>query len=200
MLTAVPRRSGSAGATPLSPERRWRAIALATVLVAPAIWALLAGLVAVAADDGPSGRAAGAAIAFGLSMLPFVFVLLSFMSEQSNPPRAALRAMGLCLLVGLPVSALAGDAVSGIVAGVGAGGIAALRSDEADAWRPRAAALAVATVYAFVLARAAGATVLIAAPVLPFTSLGLADHWAEWRRARSDPDDSGRGGAEPGDE
>ena len=40
--------------------------------------------------------------------------------------------MGLCLLVGIPVSALAGDAVSGIVAGVGAGGIAALRADEYD--------------------------------------------------------------------
>jgi hypothetical protein len=200
MLTTLPRRSSSAGASPLSPERRWRAIVLATLLLAPAVWSLLAGVVALAADDGPDDAAAGAAIAFGISLLPFVFVLLAFMSEQSNPPRAALRAMGLCLLVGLPVSALAGDAVSGIVAGVGAGGIAALRSDEAGAWRPRAAALAVATVYAFVLARAAGAPVLIAVPVLPFTSLGLADHWAEWRRARSDPDDSGRGGAAPGTE
>ena len=37
--------------------------------------------------------------------------------------------MGLCLLVGIPVSAFAGDAVTGIVAGVGAGGLVALRRD-----------------------------------------------------------------------
>ena len=192
-----PRRSPSVGAAPLSPERRWRAIALATVLLAPAVWSLLAGLVAVAAHDGPDDRAAGAAIAFGLSMLPFVFVVLAFASEQSNPPRAVLRAMGLCLLVGIPTSAIAGDAVSGIVAGVGAGGIAALRSDEDNGWRPRAAAVAVATAYTFVLARVAGPAVLLAAPVFPFTGLGLADHWAEWRRERAALR-GGQGEAAPG--
>jgi len=186
------------GPVPLSPERKWRAIALATVVLAPAVWSLLAGLVAVAADDGPNDGAAGAAIAFGLSMLPFVFVVLAFASEQSNPPRATLRAMGLCLLVGIPVSAVAGDAVSGIVAGVGAGGIAALRSDEPDGWRPRAVAVALGTAYAFLLARAAGPAVLIAAPVFPFTGLGLADHWAEWRRERGALRGS-RGEVAPGD-
>ena len=33
----------------------------------------------------------------------------------------------MCLVVGIPVSAFAGDAVTGIVAGVGAGGAIALR-------------------------------------------------------------------------
>jgi hypothetical protein len=93
--------------------------------------------------------------------------------------------MGLCLLVGIPVSALAADAVTGLVAGVGAGGIVALRADQAHEWRIRAAAVAVAAAYAFVLARAAGAVVLIAAPIFPFTSLGLADHFSEWRLARA---------------
>jgi hypothetical protein len=38
-----------------------------------------------------------------------------------------------------------------------------------------------------VLARTAGSVVLVAAPVFPFTALGLADHLVEWRaeRARS---------------
>ena len=65
--------------------------------------------------------------------------------------------MGLCLLVGIFVSAGAADAVTGLVAGVGAGGIVALRADAAHGWRMRAAGVAVAAAYTFVLARSAGA-------------------------------------------
>ena len=89
---------------PLPPQRKWRAITLATLLLVPAVWSLLAGLVAVAADDDADGPAAGAAIAFGLSLIPFVFIVLAFASEHPRAPGAVLRAMGLCLLVGLPVS------------------------------------------------------------------------------------------------
>lgn len=170
---------------PLSPQRKWRAITIATVLLAPAVWSLLGGLVAVASEDPPSGPAAGTAIAFGLALLPFVFVVLAFTSEHPRAPGAVVRAMGLCLLVGIPVSAVAADAVSGIVAGVGAGGIAALRADLAHEWRHRAVAVGVATVYAFVLARVGGAAVIVAAPVFPFTAIGLADHWSEWRLGRA---------------
>lgn len=178
-------RRRPAGMIPLSPERRWRAITFATLLLAPAVWSLLGGLVAVAADDGPSGGAAGAAIAFGLALLPFVFIVLAFTSEHPRAPGAVVRAMGLCLLVGIPVSAFAADAVSGIVAGVGAGGIVAMRMDLEHDWRPRAVAVGVGTVYAFVLARVAGPAVVIAAPIFPFTGIGLADHWSEWRLARA---------------
>lgn len=179
------RRPGPSGMTPLAPQRKWRAITFATLLLAPAVWSLLAGLVAVAADDRADAPAAGAGIAFGLSLIPFVFMVLAFASEHPRAPGAVLRAMGLCLLVGIPVSAVAADAVTGLVAGVGAGGIVALRADAAHEWRVRAGAVAVAAAYTFVLARAAGAVVLIAAPIFPFTSLGLADHLSEWRLARA---------------
>jgi hypothetical protein len=170
---------------PLAPERKWRAITLATLLLAPAVWSLLAGLVAVAADDGTGGPAAGPAIAFGLALLPFVFVVLAFTSEHPRAPGAVVRAMGLCLVVGIPVSAIAGDAVTGIVAGVGAGGIVALRSDLDHDWRTRAGSVVVAATYTFVLARVGGPVAVIAAPIFPFTGLGLADHLAEWRVARA---------------
>lgn len=184
--TAAPRRrSHAAGVGPLSPERKWRAITFATLLLAPAIWFLLAGLVAVAADDGADGPAAGAAIAFGLALLPFVFIVLAFASEHPRAPGAVVRAMGLCLLVGIIVSAAAADAVTGLVAGVGAGGTVSLRADLAHGWRMRAGAVAVAATYTFVLARVAGPVVLVAAPIFPFTGIGLADHLAEWRLARS---------------
>jgi hypothetical protein len=168
---------------PLPPERKWRAITLATLLLAPAVWSLLAGLVAAASDDA-GGPAAGAAIALGLALLPFVYVVLAFGSEHPRAPGAVVKAMGLCLLVGIPVSAVAGDAVTGLVAGVGAGGIAALRADLAHDWRVRAGAVAIGAGYSFVLARVAGPVVLIAAPIFPFTGLGLADHASEWWRAR----------------
>ena len=45
----------------LPPERKWRAIGLATALLVPAFWSLLAGLVALAADDPPEGPAPAAA-------------------------------------------------------------------------------------------------------------------------------------------
>jgi hypothetical protein len=47
--------------------------------------------------------------------------------------------------------------------------------------------VAIAAAYTFVLARMAGPVVLVAAPIFPFTGLGLADHYAEWRVARARP-------------
>lgn len=90
--------------------------------------------------------------------------------------------MGWSLLVGIPASAIAGDAVTGLVAGVGAGGVVSLRSDAAHNWKARALAVTAASVYAFVLARTAGAIVLVAAPVFPFTAIGVVDHLSERRR------------------
>jgi hypothetical protein len=145
---------------------------------------MLAGLVALA-DDGDSGPNAGAALALGLCLLPFVFVVLAFSSEHPRAPGAVVRAMGLFLLVGIPVLALAQDAVTGLVAGIGAGGIVALRADVAHSWKHRAVAVLVASVYAFALARMAGAIVLLAAPIFPFTAIGIADHLSERRAARS---------------
>jgi ABC-type antimicrobial peptide transport system permease subunit len=157
---------------------------------------MLAGLVSVASDDGGAtaadGPRAGAALAFGLALIPFVFVVLAFLSEQPRPPTAVLKAMGLCLLIGIPVSALAADAVTGIVAGAGAGGIAALRADTPDGWKARAVAVIIATAYTFVLVRVVGAVALLPAPVFPFTGIGVADHFVEWRQAQPAPPDRGR--------
>lgn len=179
-------RRRTADLEPLSPDRKWRAIALATLLLAPATWSLLIGVVALASDDrgGPDDGAAAGLVALGLCLIPFVLVLLAFASEHPRAPGAAARAMGWCLLVGIPVSAVAADAVTGLVAGLGAGGIVALRADAPHERRLRVWGVVVASAYAFVLARTAGAAVLIATPVFPFTVLGLADHLSEWRLAR----------------
>ena len=176
------RGSGLAGAEPLSPRKKWRAITLATLVGTPAFWSVLAGVVAVGSDD-PRAPAPAPLIAFGLALVPFVYIVLAFLSEHPRAPGAVVRAMVLSLLVGIPISALAPDAVTGFVAGLGAGGIAALRADPIHSWKARAAAVAVATLFVFLLVRVSDVALLLA-PALPFTSLGVADQIVERRQER----------------
>lgn len=182
----IRRRSSSpAGVGPLSPQRKWRAITIATLLLVPSYWAVLAGLVAIASDSADAPPA-GPFIAFGLALIPFVFIVLAFLSEHPRAPGAVVKGMGLALVVGLPVSAIAADAVTGLVAAVGAGGIAALRADHAEAWKARAIAVLAVSVYVYLMIRLAGDVTLLLAPTLPFTCLGVADHLAERRREQSE--------------
>jgi hypothetical protein len=178
------RRRQSGGVEPLSPQRKWRAILLATLVLVVAYWALLVGLVMFASDDPSDGAQAAAALTFGLALIPFVFIVLAFASGHPRASSAVVKAMGLALLVGIPVSALAADAVTGIVAGVGAGGIVALRADDDHNWRARAIAVAAASVYTFILVRTLGELALLPAPIFPFTGIGIADHLSERRRER----------------
>ena len=177
------RRSSPAGLEPLTPQRKWRAITIATFLLLPAYWGIVSGLVAVSSDD-PAAPAAGPAIAFGLGFLPFVYIGLAFLSSHPRVPSAVLKAMGLSLLVGIPVSALTQDAVTGLVAGIGAGGAAALRPDLIGAWKARAVGVAVVSIYAFAMVRVVPDVTLLLAPTLPFTCLGVADHLAETREEK----------------
>jgi len=178
------RRSPVESVVPLTPRRKWRAILIATLLFVPSYWVLLAGIVAASSDDADAPNA-GPLFALGFALLPFVFIVLAFASQHPRAPGAAARAMGLAIVVGIPVSALAADAVTGLVAGVGAGGIAALRSDAAGAWKPRALGVLAASAYVFLMLRVTGALVLVVAPALPFTAIGVADHLAERRRERA---------------
>jgi hypothetical protein len=169
-------------AEPLSPRAKWRAITLATLVLAPAYWSIVAGIVAVDSDD-PQAPPGGPFIAFGLALIPFVFVVLAFLSQHPGAPGAVLRAMGLSLLVGIPISAVAPDAVTGFVAGLGAGGVAALRAEPFHRWKARAVAVAAVSSFAFLLVLVSDMALLIA-PALPFTSIGVADHLTERRRER----------------
>jgi hypothetical protein len=179
------RRRSPAAIGPLSPKKKWRAIMLSTLLLVPAYWGIVAGLVSMASES-PDAPPAGPAIAFGLALLPFVFIALAFLSEHPRAPGAALKAMGLSVLVGIPVSAIVPDAITGLVAGIGAGGVAALRADEEGAWKARAIALLTVSVYAVVMVRIVPDVTLLLAPTLPFTCLGVADHLLERRREQAE--------------
>ena len=132
----------------------------------------------------------GAAIAFGLVADPVrVHRAGVRLRAPDARPAPSCRRWACCLLVGIPVSALAADAVTGIVAGVGAGGIVALRADA----RPRLARSApprvavAARVHVRARARGRARSCCSSAPIFPFTGLGLADHLSEWRLARAQP-------------
>jgi hypothetical protein len=177
------KRSILAGVEPLSPRRKWRAITLATLLLVPGYWSLVTGLVAEGVHQ-ESAPFAAPYIAFGLVLLPFVFLVLAFLSEHPRASGATAKALLLTILVGAPVSAFAGDAVTGFVAGVGAGGIVAMRADVAHNWKARAIAVLAVSAYVFILLRSTTVIGLLLAPVLPFTSIGVADHLSERRRER----------------
>lgn len=168
---------------PLPPRRKWRAITIATVLLVPAYLGIVVGLIAVASDRGDAPPA-GPPIAFGLGLLPFVFVALAFLSSHPHAAGAVAKAMGLSLLVGIPVAALVPDAVTGLIAGVGAGGAVALRPEPFATWRGRALGVAAVSVYVAVMVRVVPDVTVLLAPTLPFSCLGVADHLAETRRAR----------------
>lgn len=185
MSSVSRRRSQGVGVSrPLSPQRKWQAITVATVLLVPAFWLLLAGLVADA-TDAAGGPNPAAAVAFGLALVPFVFLALAVMSEHPRAPAAVVRAMGLALLVGAVVFGLVGDAVTGVVAGLGAGGAVALRMDARHTYRARGWAVVIAAAYTAFLVATTGAMVLFPAPIFPFTALGIADHLAERRAERA---------------
>lgn len=181
------RHPSAAGVAPLSPRKKWRAILLATLVLAPAFWAIVAGMVG-AASHAADAPVAAPYIAFGLAVIPFVFVVLAFLSEHPRAPGAAVKAMIVSLLVGIPVSALAQDAVTGLVAGLGAGGIFALRMDLPHTVKARVIAVVAVTVYCFFLLRTVSGLALLIGPALPFTSLGIADHLSERRAERSAAD------------
>ena len=165
----------------VSARRKWAAITAATVLMTVSYAMLVAALVSAAADDGPDP---GPLFAFGLGLVPFVFMVLAFMSAHQRAPGAVLKAMGLSLLIGAMVSAVLQDAAAGLVAGFGAGGVVALRYDADHSWKARAVAVALVVVYVTVLVSVFVEAGLLAGAVLPFLSLGIAD-WVTENRARS---------------
>ena len=168
-----------------SAAKKWRAILVATLVLVLAFWALLEGLVAEATNDGSSSEVepnAAIGLAVGLTVIPFVFVALAFLSEH---PRPWSRGPGDGrMLVGYGTAA--GDAATGIVAGVGAGGIQVLRMDEPQNWRAWAWRWWLLRGYCSSW-RAAGGLVLRRRPSSLLTAIGVADHLSELEVQAADP-------------
>ena len=146
----------------------------------PAYWTLLAGLVAVASDARRRPRRAVPLIAFGLALIPFVFVALAFLSEHPRAPGAVVKAMVLALLVGIPVSALAADAVTGLRGGDRGGRHRGAPGRSAPLWKTRALAVLAVSAYAFVLGPVDRRDRACCSPRSSRSrALGVADHLSE---------------------
>lgn len=165
-------------AEPVDLRRRWLVITLATVVMQFAYWPIL---FARGAAEDVSSAVSGGMVAFGVALVPFVFMALAFGSRHPRAPSAVLKAMGLSLLVGLPTIVILNVAV-GVAAGFAAGGVVALARDpELHPLRLRWWAVIGMTVYLFALVLTVPDFAIMSGAVLPFTVLGLVDQAAETR-------------------
>lgn len=159
-----------------SPQRKWWAIAFATVFMAISFGSFVIALVAAGSDD---PEATGPAFALGFILVPAVFGVLAFVSGHDRAPIGTLQGMGLWLLLALALGLI--NPVTGLAAGFGGGGVVALRREEYQSLRPRIAGTISTTLYVtltLVIFVPAG---LFAGAVLPLTALGLSDWYAERR-------------------
>ena len=153
-------------------RHKWRAIAVGTTLMLVSYWAIVFAFVASEFENGPPP---GPALAFGLALVPFVFLSVATISRQPEFGGATVAAMLLAVAIALPVSAIARDAVTGLVAGFGAGGVVALRREVDQSWQARSWAVVGVTTFTLVVLRLIPVLGLIAAPLITLPSIGAAD-------------------------
>lgn len=147
-------------------------------------WLIIVGATGLFRPDGE--RALGW-VWLGLGLVPFVFLALAFGSLNPRASGGVLKALGLFLVVGLPLGVL-GPAL-GIPAGFAVGGAFALRplEDHANVLRARLIAVAAGVLYLGILWVIVPLFAVWVGAVLPFAVLGLADQALVWRaRERED--------------
>jgi hypothetical protein len=164
---------------PLEPRGRWIALTAATVVYQFAYWPMIMSVI-----GGEGATSAG--LWLGLAITPLVFMVLAFTSRHPRAPGATGRAMGLFLLIGLPIGLV--NIVIGLAAGFGAGAIAALRREpEVHPLKPRIIAVIAGSVYLFVLSLfgqvypGVAQFVLVSGAVIGLAVVGLADEVSEAR-------------------
>lgn len=161
------------------PGRIWLAIGLGTVIQTISFGSLLLGALASQSDE-PS--AAGPAFALGFALVPIVFVSVAFVSGVARAPLAALKAMGLWLLIALPFGLI--NPVIGLCTGFTAGAAVTLRHSESHKRGARAAAILIAATYVAVLVFTFTQAGIFAGAVTPLLAMRAADIYSE-RHARN---------------
>jgi hypothetical protein len=165
---------------PIDARGRWAALTLATVVLQFAYWPMVGSVIA--------GEAQGSGgLWLGLAVTPSVFLVLALTSRHPRAPGATARAMGLFLLIGLPLALV--NIIVGLTAGFGAGAVAALRREEdVHDRRTRVIFVLGASVYLLTLATLTsligglGDFAVVSGAVLPLAVVGLADELSEARR------------------
>jgi hypothetical protein len=119
----------------------------------------------------------------GLALIPFVFMVAAFGSRHPRASGAVLKAMGLFIVIGLPLGVL-GPAI-GIPAGTAVGAMVAIRPLDGmpGVMKARGIAVALGIVYLFVMGAISPAFGVFVGAALPFFVIGLSDQALEWRTA-----------------
>lgn len=175
------------------PENLWRvwlAIGLGTVVQAISFGSLLLGAIASASDRPEAG---GPAFAIGFGLVPIVFLIVAFGSGRFGAATAVLKGMGLWLLVALPLGLI--HPVTGMCAGFTAAGAVTLRREKGISFRPRVAAVVMASAYVTLLVFALPdlpQASIFAGAITPLFAIRGADIWSERvnakREARKQPE------------
>lgn len=172
-------------AGPAGPGTRWKAIAAGTAVAQFSYWPAVSAVVGA-----PDGAADGTRmLTLGFAVMPLVFITVAFGSRHPRAPAAVLRAMGLFIVVGLPLALW--HVVVGLVAGYGAGTIAALRRPEGiRSHVDRAVAVTLAGVYVFIAGAVATGVGLFVGALVALPAVGVADGLAVRRRGDAEVRDN----------
>ena len=157
-------------------KRSWLAIGLSTIVLMISYSSLLVAIVATQSD---TPEAAGPTFALGFALVPVVFVAVAFLSGRRNAPTSVLKAMGVWLVVALPLGLF--NPVFGLCVGFGLGGVLTLKENDTDRWQARAIAVLLVATYSLAMLWVIPAIGLLSGGISPLASLGLADYYTRNR-------------------
>ena len=167
-----------------SPARKWLSVATATVLLLLSYSLILLPIMA-----GPEGgEAFGASLGVGLALVPLVFVVAAFMSQNDRAALSIAKASGLWVLIAVPIayfgliSDLLALFIAGLVTGFGAGGIVAFRLEQGQSRPRRVLAVALTAIYTYIIVSVSPVAGLFGGAVLPFVAIAFADEFGNRRR------------------
>ncbi|MGI9528245.1 MAG: hypothetical protein ACR2NG_00915 [Acidimicrobiia bacterium] len=159
-----------------SYKRSWLAIGLGTMVLMVSYGSLL---VAIAAGQSNTPQAAGPAFALGFMLVPVVYVVVAFVSGHDRAPTAVLKAMGLWLVVALPLSLF--NPIFGLCTGFGIGGVVTLNADGPDRWLARTVSVLLVATYSLAILFVFPALGVMSGGLLALPALGLADYYTRNR-------------------
>lgn len=149
------------------------------------------GVVASLAEDFP--EAAGPAFALGFGLVPVVAAIVAFVSGHRSAPKATLKAMGVWIVVALPLALL--NPIIGFSTGFAAAGAFTLRPDVLYSGKTRALAVGLLLVYVTVLVFILPQAAMFAGAVTPLLVIRAADVMSS---KDEDKGQSSRSGSNPG--
>jgi hypothetical protein len=161
-------------------KRSWLAIGLGTMVIVVSYSSILVAVVASRTD---TPEAAGPAFALGFALVPIVFVTVAFVSGRKAAPIAALKGMGLWLVVALPLGLF--NPVFGLCAAFGIGGVLTLKVGETDSWIIRTVAVGLVASYSLLMVFIIPALGVVSGGLLPLAALGIADYYSRNRGTKS---------------